>query len=71
MSILTRTLITAAAALLTTFTVAEEYDGNYASDRAQIEDLQARYLFAMNWGDFETYASTFAEDGVLDWLAAP
>lgn len=21
----------------------------------------------MNWGDFATYASTFAEDGVLDW----
>ncbi len=62
-----RTLIAAAAALLAAPTVAEDYDGDYARDRAQIEDLQARYLFAMNWGDFETYAGTFTEDGVLDW----
>ena len=43
------------------------YDANYASDRSQIEDLQARYLFAMNWLDAEAYAATFTEDGVLDW----
>ena len=43
------------------------YDDNYASDRSQIEDLQARYLFAMNWLDADTYAGTFTEDGVLDW----
>jgi hypothetical protein len=66
MNNLKRILITVVA-FLTTTTFAEEYDGNYASDRAQIEDLQGRYLFAMNWGDFETYASTFTEDGVLDW----
>ena len=62
-----RILIAAAAALLAISAIAEEYDDNYAADRAQIEDLQGRYLFAMNWGDFETYASTFTEDGVLDW----
>lgn len=39
----------------------------YAADRAAIEDLQARYLFALDWFDAETYGSTFAEDGVLDW----
>lgn len=60
-------LIAIAAAWLAVPVSAEEYDGDYALDRAQIEDLQARYLFAMNWGDFETYASTFTEDGVLDW----
>ena len=60
-------LIAATAALMAIPAVAEEYDGNYALDRAQIEDLQGRYLFAMNWGDFDTYASTFTEDGVLDW----
>lgn len=64
---LKRTLIAAAVVLSTTPTLAEEYDDDYARDRAQIEDLQGRYLFAMNWGDFETYASTFTEDGVLDW----
>jgi hypothetical protein len=41
--------------------------GSYADDRAEIENLQARYLFAMDWGDADTYASTFTEDGVLDY----
>jgi len=39
----------------------------YAADRAEIENLQARYLFALDWQDAEAYASTFTEDGVLDW----
>jgi hypothetical protein len=39
----------------------------YAADRAAIEELLARYLFALNWRDAEAYASTFTEDGVLDW----
>jgi hypothetical protein len=60
-------LIATAAVAMTTAAVAEDYDDDYARDRAQIEDLQGRYLFAMNWGDFDTYASTFTEDGVLDW----
>lgn len=40
---------------------------SYADDRAAIIDLQGRYLFAMDFQDAETYASTFAEDGVLNW----
>ena len=43
------------------------YNGNYANDRAEIENLQARYMFALDWQDAEAYADTFAEDGVLDW----
>lgn len=43
------------------------YDANYARDRAEIEDLQARYLFALDFFDAATYAATFTEDGVLDW----
>ena len=39
----------------------------YAADRAEIENLQARYMFALDWQDGEAYASTFTEDGVLDW----
>ena len=39
----------------------------YAEDRAEIEDLQARYLFALDWQDPDEYAGTFAEEGVLDW----
>jgi ketosteroid isomerase-like protein len=40
--------------------------GSYGEDRAQIEDLQARYLFALDFFDMDTYVSTFTEDGVLD-----
>ena len=39
---------------------------SYAEDRAQIEDLQARYLFALDFFDLDAYVSTFTEDGVLD-----
>ena len=38
----------------------------YAEDRALIEDLQARYMFALDFGDIDTYVATFTEDGVLD-----
>lgn len=40
---------------------------SYAEDRAAIEDLQARYVFALDFKDPDTYASTFTEDGVLDY----
>ena len=46
---------------------ARTYDSRYAQDRAEIEDLQARYLFALDWQDAEAYAATFTADGVLDW----
>ena len=43
------------------------YDASYAQDRAEIEDLMARYLFAMDWNDFDSYADCFTEDGALDY----
>ena len=39
----------------------------YGDDRALIEDLQARYLFAFDFGDAEGYSGTFAPDGILDF----
>jgi hypothetical protein len=39
---------------------------SYAEDRAAIEDLQARYLFAMDFRDPDLYVTTFTEDGILD-----
>ncbi|HSW39879.1 MAG TPA: nuclear transport factor 2 family protein [Acidobacteriota bacterium] len=42
---------------------------SYAEDRALIEDLQARYLFALDFFDMDTYVSTFTEDGILDIIA--
>jgi hypothetical protein len=40
---------------------------SYGEDRAQIEDLQARYLFALDFHDARLYASTFTPDGILDY----
>ena len=57
------------AIALAAFSMAALAEGNYAEDRAQIEDLQARYLFALDFRDAEAYAATFTEDGVLDYGA--
>ena len=40
---------------------------SYGEDRAQLEDLQARYLFALDFHDPQLYASTFTPDGILDY----
>ena len=45
----------------------QKYDESYARDRAEIDDLLARYLFAMDYNDFETYGETFTEDGTLEF----
>src|SRR5512132_2137016 len=39
---------------------------SYAEDRAAIENLQARYLFAMDFHDPDLYVTLFTEDGILD-----
>jgi hypothetical protein len=36
-------------------------------DRAEIEDLLARYVFALDWQEPERYGNTFTTDGVLIW----
>src|SRR4030095_3896030 len=60
----------AAAAVLVTLAVtsitSRAADTSYAEDRAAIEDLQARYLFAMDFGDPDLYVTMFTEDGILD-----
>jgi hypothetical protein len=43
--------------------------GQYAEDRSAIEDLQARYLFALDFRDAGAYAATFTADGLLDYGA--
>ncbi len=37
------------------------------NDRAEIEELMARYVFALDWQDPERYGDTFTTDGVLIW----
>ncbi len=43
------------------------YDRNYGQDRAEIDDLFSRYLFALDWQEPEQYGEVFAPDGVLVW----
>lgn len=45
------------------------YPDTYAQDRAEIEDLMARYLFAMDYGDLDSYIATFTEDGVIEFAS--
>lgn len=44
-----------------------KYSKTYAQDRAEIEDLMARYLMAMDYNDFDSYAEMFTEDGTLEF----
>ena len=43
------------------------YGPSYAQDRAEIEDLTSRYLYAFDWQDADAYAATFTDDGVLEF----
>lgn len=46
-----------------------KYSATYAQDRAQIEDLMSRYLFAIDYDDWDSYVETFAPDGVLEFAS--
>lgn len=41
---------------------------DYANDRAEIENLSARYMIAVDAGDIETVMAAWADDGVLEWV---
>ena len=45
---------------------ADNVQSSYGEDRAEIENLQARYMFALDFGDLDTFVTTFTEDGILD-----
>lgn len=62
-----RIAILAALVLIGFLSANAVFADSYAEDRAAIIDLQGRYLFAMDFQDAATYASTFAEDGVINW----
>jgi ketosteroid isomerase-like protein len=46
-----------------------QYSPTYGQDRAEIEDLMARYLFAIDYFDWDAYVATFAEDGELEFAS--
>ena len=45
------------------------YSANYANDRAEIEDLMSRYLFAIDYFDWDAYVATFAPDAELEFAS--
>jgi hypothetical protein len=45
------------------------YGPTYGQDRAEIEDLMARYLFAIDYADWDAYVATFAPDGELTFAS--
>jgi uncharacterized protein (TIGR02246 family) len=57
------------AAALVAASVTAPAHASYADDRAEIENLMARYLFALDFRDAPAYAATFTEDGVLDFAS--
>ena len=43
------------------------YDEQYAADRAEIEDLMARYLFALDYNDMDSFIAMFTEDAEFEF----
>ena len=69
---MTRTLAALAALSLLAAAPAHaeaNYSPTYGQDRAEIEDLMARYLFAIDYFDWDSYVETFAPDGELTFAS--
>jgi uncharacterized protein (TIGR02246 family) len=68
-----RTALAAAAAVLMlagpVLAKQPHYPKTYGEDRAEIEDLMSRYLFAIDYNDWDSYVETFAPDGVLEFAS--
>ncbi len=45
----------------------QAYDNDYARDRAEIEDLMARYLFALDYNDLDTFIEMFTDDAEFEF----
>ena len=59
----------AAGATSSAASAGQDYSAGYATDRAEIEDLMARYLFAIDYFDWDAYVATFAADGELEFAS--
>lgn len=46
---------------------AQQYDQQYAADRAEIEDLMARYLFALDYNDLDSFIEMFTDDAEFEF----
>jgi hypothetical protein len=45
------------------------YPDGYAQDRAEIEDLMARYLLALDYNDLDSFIATFTEDAEFEFAS--
>ncbi len=62
-------LLLAAGAAAAASAQQPRYSKTYGQDRAEIEDLMARYLFAIDYSDWDAYVATFAPDGELTFAS--
>lgn len=62
-------LALAATAAVPTAAQQPTYHPGYADDRAEIEDLMARYLFAIDFHDWDAYVATFAPNGTIEFAS--
>lgn len=62
-------LLAAAAPVSIALAKQPHYAKTYAQDRAEIEDLMARYLFAIDYFDWDSYVETFAPDATLTFAS--
>ena len=46
---------------------AQRYDAQYAADRAEIEDLMARYLLALDYSDLDSFIAMFTDDAEFEF----
>ena len=64
---LTVLITTSITFLFLTLTIAAASgQSSYSENRSRIENLIARYTFALDFKDADAYASTFSENGILD-----
>lgn len=45
----------------------QNYNDDYARDRAEIEDLMARYLFALDYNDLDSFIEMFTDDAEFEF----
>jgi len=45
----------------------QDYSEAYARDRAEIEDLMARYLFALDYSDLDSFIEMFTDDAEFEF----
>lgn len=61
-----KTVVTTLTLISTMLFIGQSFARSYADDRSEIENLMARYMFALDFLNADDYAATFTEDGILN-----